>query len=655
MQDRLEILRTPIAVGSITLRHRMIMAPMGDRNWTLEGTPGPGLLDYFGARAKGGTALIMTGGGQVHPDYLNGQRPGFSRDSHVPGLRQLTDVVHAEGVPIFAQIDHGGASATPSVTPSGVACITYHREVVTESRALTTAEVVDMRDRFIMAAERAQAAGFDGVEMAGQATHLIGNFLSPKLNLRTDEYGGHTENRARFAIEIIRGIRERCGDAFVIGYALGADDLQSGGTVPADSIPYAQLLERAGIDFIDIRVGTHETFSRSARAKGHNRYQERNGNWDYTRLFKDAVSVPIFGATHGDYDPASWERALARDDTDVIQIAKPMITDPQLPNKVLAGRHDDARPCIFCMRCLDPEHMSLADQGRTYCAVNPEAGREGPNRVVASDNVKTVAVIGAGPGGLEAARTAALRGHKVTVIEKGETTGGALNTAATCLANDVYADLSSWLARQCRDAGVEFEFNVADEATRVEQIGADAVVLATGAQLSATLDAKGSDKRHVINAAQALHDQTASYGDIAIVGGNQIGVQLALTLASRNAAKSITIIEPERVSTLALDMGYLERIYVMTVMLPQFGIQAILGSRVGEIKDRELILIDQVDGSRERIKADTVISALPLRSDRTLADRMAALGIEIMAVGDQIAAGPIDNAIHQGAAAGRAI
>jgi 2,4-dienoyl-CoA reductase (NADPH2) len=291
MTSKRTVLATPIRVGHLTLKHRITMGPMGNWLWHPDGKPKPEASTTLVARVQGGAAMVMVGAGQPHPGYENGWKPGFWQDENIAPLRGLTDAVHAAGAPIIAQLQHDGPSAKPPVSPSGIRCITISSGgKLVDSRALNTDEVAEMAQQFIAASYRAQQAGFDGVELAGQAGYLLGQFLSPRLNQRTDRYGGDAERRQALALEIVRGVRARCGTRFVIGYALTVDELQPGGMVPEDCVPIARALEAASLDYLDVRVGTHETFAFSERAVGHNRYQSRDGVFQHTAMLKRALA-----------------------------------------------------------------------------------------------------------------------------------------------------------------------------------------------------------------------------------------------------------------------------------------------------------------------------------------------------------------------------
>jgi 2,4-dienoyl-CoA reductase-like NADH-dependent reductase (Old Yellow Enzyme family)/NADPH-dependent 2,4-dienoyl-CoA reductase/sulfur reductase-like enzyme len=647
-----QYLNQPLTIGGVRFKHRILMGPMGDRMWTEEGIPGPALIDYHLARVRGGVALITIGASEVHPGYVNGRRAAFSRDETIPELRRVADALHAAGAPVFVQLHHGGPSANPPVSPSGVPCLTAVKPTLMESRALTTDEVREMRDHFIAGARRAQQAGFDGIELAGQAGYLLGQFFSPRLNLRDDDYGGDAQRRTRLALEIARGIRAQCGADFVIGYAISADELKPGGVSPADGVPFAVALQGAGIHYIDVRVGTHETFAISDRATAHNRFQSRAGIFEYSAQFKRALTIPVFCSVQGCYDPMLWEQALARGDADAVQLVKPLIVDPELPNKVLAGRFDDVRPCIFCMQCLDPAKASNTSGARTYCAVNPDAGEEWTNPLARAANRRHVLVIGGGPAGLEAARVAALRGHRVTLLEKDTELGGGLREIGACDSGDVYLRLRDWLKRACEQAGVTLNVGAAADAGSIRGLRPDVVVIAPGATRSTASGIKGSELPHVMTVHEAVRDPARVGRQVVIIGGGQEGVLIASTLA-RGTERFITIVEPSRVPQLGSGLAYLERTYASMTLLPQRGVEAIVGMTVAEIRKRDVLLTD--DGDSQKLQADTVILALPDEPAADLAQTLQATGIETHIIGGASHSRNVDMAMHDAARVARAL
>jgi 2,4-dienoyl-CoA reductase-like NADH-dependent reductase (Old Yellow Enzyme family)/thioredoxin reductase len=644
MDQKTGMLSQPITVGNLVLKHRMIMAPMMKIFGEETGEITQRVIDYYSARAKGGAALITTGLFEVLGRNIE-RYPRIDDDQFLPGIRRLVDTIHSDGVPIVMQLHHGGSSAGEPISPSGVPCLTAGQEIM-QARAMTLGEIEEIRELFIKAALRAKRAGCDGVAPHGAATYLLQQFFSPRMNIRSDRYGGSLENRMRLPLEIVRGIRQQCGPEFVIGYAMVVDELMKGGIVLEDSVQFALALEKEGVNYIDVRAGTHESFAVTERGTGHSNHQARTGIWEYAEPLKKVLGVPVFCSTSGCYDPLLWEKALAQGQADVISIGKPVICDPDLPKKVLEGRRDDIRQCLLCINCLG--------YGARGCDLNAEVGREREYAIKQAQHSKRVWVIGGGPAGLEAARVAALRGHGVTVADKDPEPGGKLKVVGLCKGNDVYVNFRDWLVRQCDKAGVTFELNREVTPAVIREYKPEVVIVATGAPLPVLPPIPGIEKRHVVTAVDVLAGKAPVGKNVVVLGGNRIGVDTAYTIAAKRLADKVTIIEPSPAPVLAYDMSILCRTYMVFVLLPKYGVQGVTGMRIEEIADREIVMSDR-RGKKEKMKADTVVIALGYRPNMSLYESLKSENVELYAVGDCEKARCVADAVYDGAYVGRRI
>ncbi len=642
MNVGLEMLGKPVTVGRLVLKNRMVMAPMGLMLWSVTSEATPQGIAYHAARARGGAGLITVGIMQVQGAEW-GSALRLDDDRYIPGLRKLTDAVHSQGAPIVAQLHHGGPSGHPAISPSGVPVLSADQEIIVP-RAMTLEEIEAIREHYINAAVRAKAAGFDGVQPHGAATYLLEQFFSPKTNTRTEGYGGSLENRMRLQLEIVRGIRQKCGPDFVIGFALVAADYVPGGIVLEESVPFGVALEQAGVDYLDIRAGTHETFVASEQGRGHSKYQPRTGIWEFSAPFKKAVRVPVFCSTSGCYDPSLWETALQAGHADVVSLAKPLLVDADLPRKVLEGRTDQIRPCVMCLNCLD----FFAPGNMTPCSINPEMVVAPPIMQVRTREqvTKRVLVIGGGPAGLEVARLAALRGHKVKLIEKEAALGGSLRVAGICSGNDLLIRLRDSMVTQCRQSGVDIELGRAATFQTVKDAKPDLVVVAAGSSRPMVPPIKGVDR--AVTPREALAGKTFAGQDVVVLGGNFIGIETAITLAEKAHARSITILEPWPVPALGYDMSTLNRTYVSFVMLPKYGAQGLAGIQIEEVSAKEVIAIDRA-GKKLRIKADSVVLALGSRPDMDLYESLRGGNWELQAIGDCVKPRNVSGAISDAA------
>ncbi|MBN2074548.1 MAG: FAD-dependent oxidoreductase [Dehalococcoidales bacterium] len=646
MNNKFEILSKPIQVGSITLKNRMVMAPMGLMLWSITGEVTPQAIEYYSKRARGGAALLTLGIVQVHsPEW--GMSPCIDDDRYIPGLAKLTGAIHSFNVPIIAQLHHGGPSAFPPISPSGVPVLSANQDIIVP-RAMTLEEVEDMRERYIKAAVRAKKSGFDGVQPHGAATYLLQQFFSPKTNIRTDKYGGSLENRMRFQLEIVQGIREKCGPDFVIGFAFVADDYVPGGIVLEDSIRFAEKLEQAGTDYIDVRAGTHETFVVTEQGRGHSKYQPKNGIWEYSEPFKKAVKVPVFCSTSGCYDFVLWEEALRKEQADVVSIAKPFLADEDLPRKILEDKPEEIRQCVMCLSCLD---FGAPDAMTSPCAINPEAGITMMNRIKERPK-KKVLVVGAGPAGLEAARVAALNGHKVQVMDSCPEPGGNLRIMGLCPGNEMYLRLADWLTGQCRNAGVKFALNKTVDVQAIRKARPDALILATGASEPVLPPIQGINKPHVVTPHDIITGKKQTGDNVVILGGGFIGIDVTVTIVMKKMAKSVTIIEPWSVPTLAYNMSVLNRTYTLFVLLPKYGVQGVKGLSIEQITEKEVIGIDE-NGKKRKYKADTVVVCLGYSQNTDLYKSLRSESWELHVIGGGVDDMNVGTAIHEGARVAR--
>lgn len=644
MDEKLERVKNPIAVGNLVLKHRMIMAPMMKIFGAENGEVTQPVIDYYSARAKGGAALITTGLFEVL-GRKTVRYPRIDDDKYVYGLRKLAEAIHSDGVPIIVQLHHGGPSAGDPISPSGVPCLTAGQEII-QSRAMNLEDIEEIRELFIQAAIRVKQAGCDGVAPHGAATYLLQQFFSPRMNLRNDRYGGSLENRMRLPLEIVRGIRERCGPEFVIGYAMVVDELIPGGIVLEDSVRFAVALEKEGVDYMDVRAGTHESFALTENGRGHSNHQPRTGIWEYSEPLKKALKTRVFCSTSGCYDPGLWEEALQKGQADVISIGKPLICDPDMPKKVLEGKFDDIRHCILCINCLG--------YGARGCDLNPAVGKEREYTIRRADHPKKVLVVGAGPGGLETARVAALRGHEVTVMDKDSELGGNLRIIGLCEGNDLYVNFRDWLIGQCTKAGVKFELRKEVTPQVLKETKPEVVVVATGAPVPVIPPIPGIKKPHVVTPVDVLTGSVSVGKNVVVIGGSRVGVDTAYTIAVKGLAERVAIVEPFPVPVLAYDMSILCRTYMLFVLLPKYGVHGFTGMRIEEITDREVVMVDR-EGKRQKIKGDTVVIALGYSPNMSLYEALKAENVEVYAIGDCEKARTVADAVHEGAHLARQI
>jgi len=645
------LVSTPIQVGPLRLKHRMIMGPMQVRMSSVNGEVTQQMIDYYGARARGGAAAVIIEATMVDSRY-GWPVPTICIDSPIyqPGLSRLVEAIHRNGAAAFIELVNVGAHSTAPISPSGVSVMRHGATGFITPRTMTLEDIEDARDRFISAALRAKEVEFDGVLLHGATAYLLHQFRSPHFNRRTDGYGGSRENRNRLPLEIVRGIRERCGPDLVIGYDFVADDFMPGGVAMDDSLALAQSLEQAGVDYLDAMVGTYETMAVDERAAGTLKYGPK-GIWEYTAQIKKAVGVPVFHRTMMDYDPASWERHLQEGHADVVQIAKPSLADPEVFNKILEGRLEDIRPCTCCVHCTD---RGVIRQFQASCAINPEMGRESEYALRRAFKSRKVLVVGGGPGGLEAARVAALQGHQVTLIEREPELGGAIAVMSTCIGNEINRDFRDWLVRECGKAGVKFELGKEATARVVEDAEADVVILATGAPGPVVPNVPGILKEHVVGVKDVLTGKARLRETVVVLGGSRIGADAAYTIAKKGWARKITIVEPKDCASIAYDMEIMNKVRLVMTLMPKFGIQAYTKAQIEAIEDDGVVVVLR-EGKRQKIEARSVVLAMGFAPDQALYDSLAGKVPRIYRIGDCLKPRAIVDAVHEGACVARSL
>jgi 2,4-dienoyl-CoA reductase-like NADH-dependent reductase (Old Yellow Enzyme family)/thioredoxin reductase len=555
-----EALFAPGAIGSLRLKNRVLMAPMEKNLCTADGVVTQRYIDYLVERARADVALLRVEATYVDP--VGKGRPfqlGAHSDAVIPALARLVSAVHEAGGQISLELAHCGRQTNSVITgrqpvaPSAVPCAASGGYV---PRPLTTADIAEIVERFAAAASRAKAAGVDAIEIHGASGYLINAFTSPYTNLRDDGYGGSAERRMRFPLEVVAAVRRAVGVQMPLLYRMSADDRVPGGITPAQSGPLAAELERAGVDLIDVSAGTYE----SILATQPPMEAPPGQLLSLAATIKDYVSIPV--ATAGKLvHLAAAEQALAAGQVDFVTIGRGLHADPELLFKARSGRLDEVRRCIACAECV----AFLGQDQPAYCAINPATIRERALRPRRAAISKHVLVVGGGPAGLEAARGAAVRGHRVTLLERSARLGGQVRLGALSPGRQDFAEPVRFLERELRRLGVRTNYGVDVDPGIVIQLQPDAVIIATGAE-TVTRAVPGGELPHVIESSAYLALEAASGHDpgrfnahealhgaesVAVIGGDWVGCHVASLLLERGFR--VTIFETR--AGLALDMG----------------------------------------------------------------------------------------------------
>lgn len=630
--DAARSLWSPVAVGTLTLRHRLIMAAMGTGFATPEGAVTERLIRYLARRARGEVALVTTEAAAV--DASGAPFPGVLRvddDAQIPGLRRLAEAVHAHGTPASLQIYHAGrqmsrrVSGREPLAPSAIPCPLV-REL---PRALEGDEIPPLVERFAAAAARARAAGFDAVEVHGAHGYLLHQFLTPLANQRADDYGGDLRGRARFALEVVRRIRERVGRDFPLLFKLSAEDRLPGGLTLDDTLVVARWLEEGGVDALIVSAGTYGSFEwivqpitlppACLRAEA--------------ARFRRALRMPVV-AVGRITDPAQAEDIVRSGDADLVAMGRPLLADPDLPRKAHAGAREGIRRCITCNECL----ARLMRAQPIRCAINPEMGAEAHVPPPAAVS-KHVAVVGGGPAGMQVALVARQRGHDVTLFEANAELGGRLRLADRPAYKKEVGALLPYLARRLADAGVVTRLKVTVSAAEIRHLAPDAVVVATGAR-DVLPDIPGTPEPYVWTAEQCLAADPRGGGSAVVLGGGNTACEVACYLWERGW--DVMILAPDR--DLARDLESTTR-KALLAELYRLGIRTLTETRAEEIRDRRVHYRDGA-GRRCHTPAALVVAALGVVPEDGLRRALEADGWTVNAVGDCAGPGSIGDAIR---------
>jgi 2-enoate reductase len=651
----------PISIRNLEVRNRIVLAPLNLSNMypPIEGTIPQRVIDYYVERTKGGVGLIITGVSKVENEIENYQKDNVRiwpmiTPSALPGLGELADRIHSLGGRIFVQLTAGpGRVAKGDVIDSGFTPVSaspnpaYFRPNVT-CRELKTGEVDRMVEAFGRAAQMVAAVGIDGVEIHGHEGYLIDQFITALWNKRNDKYGGDLMGRLRFPIEILRVIRKTVGDSFPVTFRVGIkhfirepwkSSLKWEGFVEAgrdreESIEVVKVLEEHGYDAFHMDTGCYDAFYWAHPPT----YQPEACGVDLLRGVKNAVNVPII-AVNKLGNPTTAEEILQKDIADMVALGRPLLADPQWPNKVRGNREEDIRPCIGCHEgCF---RLPVVQKKPTSCSVNPSCGKEAQYPLAISQNLKKVLVIGGGVAGMEAARVAAQRGHQVVLIEKSGHLGGHLREASVPDFKNDLKKLLGWYERQMKQLEIEIHMKTEVTAPMVKDADCDVAILATGS-MPYFPDIPGIQKPSVTTCSEVLSGEKKVGKSVIILGGGLEGCETAVWLAQKG--KSVRVVEV--LEDVATDL-HLPNRQMLLDMMEDGGIEILTESTVAEVLDDGVVLSEKASEGKF-LACENVIVGVGLKPVRDLYDTLNLEGRTLYEVGDCKEARNLHYAILEG-------
>lgn len=698
----------PGQIGSLQLKNRIALAPMGENFGGLDGHATEKTQAYYEERARGGAGLIILGtaavswpSGTSEPHQL-----GISSDDFIPTLAQVVRRVHVHGAKVAIQINHSGKvaandrahgremwvpSVPPALPPNASMRTITPQELSTfvgvgphpdRYRVMDEADIAQMIEWYASAAVRAQQAGFDAVEVHCAHNYLIAGFLSPYFNQRTDGYGGSYENRTRLLRELLTEVRRRVGPDYPIWVRLDAEEMHTpGGIELEEALQTARLCEQLGVNAIS--VSSYARLTRGSDFTDAPIPQKSGAYLEFANAFKRVVRIPIIVA--GRIEPEAGAAAIGAGEADFIAMGRKLLADPELPNKLLAGQPEAIRPCIYCYACVSEIFVNRGIK----CAVNAQTGHESTAPIVPAEHAKHVLIVGGGPAGMEAARMAVLRGHRVTLVERSDRLGGTLFFAG--LAYPENGRLLDYLVRQMQHPRIEVLLRTTVDAALLQRLEPDEILVATGASRAAPA-IEGAQQTHVwsgdelrrlmtgdgaeeiakaklslaeralfkaggmlgvtdsTQAIQGLSKLWMPLGKrVVIIGGGLVGLELAEFLLARG--RQVTVLEPGTHAGTELPIVRRWRVIEAVQDHGQLHLQA----QVQRIERKQVVWLNK-KGEGQSTEADSVVLALGAEPDARVAEQLQALtSLPVRRLGDSATLGYIEGAMHSGHHAGRTI
>lgn len=626
-------------IGQLELRNRVVMTAMGTMLGDWNGCSTPEQVRFYEERAKGGCGLIIPEFTSIDADsgHCNRIQLGIWDARHIASFENICDAVHRHGAKIFVQLHHGGREAPPAINggrqamaPSVELNNVVGRDTILP-REMTVEDIDRLVGLFVQGALNAQAAGADGVEIHGAHGYLLQQFMSPYTNKRTDEYGGSMENRCRFMVRILEGIRAAVEPGFVVGARINGNDFIEGGNDQQACVEIAKYLEPY-VDYFNVSCGVYASASTMIEPC----YYSEGWRTDFVKAIKSNVQVPII-AVNTIKHPQTAEKLLEDGVSDFVGMSRMHIADPEVVNKTRAGREDLIRKCLGCMNC----NKSVVAGKNLHCALNPVAGREvtfGDDKLICNGNGRNAVIVGGGPAGMQAALLMHKRGFHAILLEKSGVLGGSAILASKAPCKHMAQEFVDTQIAEMQEYGIEVYLNTPATVERIRAFDPYCVIVACGGN-QIVPGISGIDSENIYYIEDVLLGKvTFSDKNIAVIGGGHVGLEVAHYLCADN---KVTVVEMQKEVGTSI---YRTAKYKLLSLLEADGVEILTRHAIAGVQDGKVILKKMDTGDMVERPADIVVMALGNRPDRAYVDTLCAAFEKTVVIGDATKAGTMADA-----------
>ncbi|NPV61022.1 MAG: FAD-dependent oxidoreductase [Methanotrichaceae archaeon] len=631
-------------IGNLKTKNRLVMPPMVLNYADEMGLVTPKYLAHIERIACGGVGTMILEASFISQDGRGfGNELGLHTDEVIPGLKKLVAAAHSQRAAIGPQLYHAGRQTSFKVTGTKpVAPSAIPDPVINEMpRSLSVEEIHDIVEAYAQAAGRAKESGCDFVEIHGAHGYLITQFLSPYSNLREDEYGGSEDNRMRFASEVVQAVRGAVGPEFPLIMRLSAQEMVPGGLRLPDSMKIARRLEDLGVDALHVSVGNYASFSHGYMISPM--AMPDSLLVPFAEAIKRSVDIPVI-AVGKIRHPELAEEIVSTGKADFVALGRSLLADPDWPRKAQEGLELEINKCVACNQgCIS----RLFDGKDVWCTVNPETSRETEFAKPLPESVKRVLIAGGGPAGMQAAKTAALRGHQVMLCEETDSLGGALNLAAALPLRPGWVELKNHLIAEMSRLGIDIRLRTKVTPELASRERADVAIVATGA-LEARPDIPGVDLGNVMMSHEILSGKVVARGKVVVLGGGVSGAMIADHLSRKG--HEVTLVGTGK--TIARAAAAVER-YLLLERLRMGRVTMLTSARIKGIEKGGVII--ELMGRTEELPADTVAIAMGSVPNDGIADELRSVVKEVLVVGDAVKSRNVTYAMIEGARAGLSI